>query len=99
MKSKLKNIIKHLKERKEMYLFGNDSYSTLISFLIGFSIGAVEGDKNILNEFDDWLQVKEGKSFSLHWSSYILNELCNSDEEKAGKMVLELMEDFITQTG
>ncbi|MDH7447318.1 hypothetical protein [Aquimarina sp. 2201CG14-23] len=94
MKSKLKNIVYHLKIRKGMYLLDKNSYSSLASFLIGFSLGISEQDKNILDDFHDWLQVREEKNFSLNWSSYILNELCNGNEKKAGELTLELMEDF-----
>ena len=38
MKTKLNNIINHLKVRKGMYLVDGDSYSSLASFLIGYSI-------------------------------------------------------------
>lgn len=94
MKSKLNNIVNHLKIRKGMYIIDKESYSSLASFLIGFSIGCSEKDKNILDEFQNWLQEKEGKNFSLHWSSYILSELCDGDEKKASTTALELLQDF-----
>ncbi|MEW7291565.1 hypothetical protein [Aquimarina sp. 2304DJ70-9] len=98
MKSKLKNIVHHLKIRRGMYLPNSDSFLSLTSFLIGFGLGAKEQNKNVFDDFHNWLQVKEGKHFSLHWSNYILKELCDGDEEKASKLVLELIEDFTKDT-
>ena len=76
-----------------------DGFTTLLlsSFLIGFGLGMSEEDKNVLGEFDEWLQVKEGKSFSLHWSKYILIELCDGDEKKAINTTLELLEEFVNE--
>ncbi|WP_299243572.1 hypothetical protein [uncultured Aquimarina sp.] len=94
MKSKLKNIVYHLKLRRGMYLPNGDSYVSLTSFLIGFGLGIEEQNKNVFDDFWNWLQEKEGKHFSLHWSNYILDEICDGDEEKAIKLALDLMEDF-----
>ncbi|WP_128755244.1 hypothetical protein [Aquimarina sediminis] len=77
-----------------MYLLNRDSYVSLISFLIGFDLGAEEQNKNVFGEFHDWLQEKRKKHFSLHWSSYILNEMCEGNEQRAIELVLDLMKDF-----
>lgn len=95
MKKKLKNIIDHLKIRREMYLIDRNSYPSFVSFLMGYSIGIkADEENNILDDFHDWLEIKEGKNFSLNWSSYILNELCNGDEDHAIGLTLDLMTEF-----
>lgn len=94
MKEKLSDIIFHLRTRPESYLLGYDSYASLVCFLIGFGEGTKESGRNIMSEFDNWLQKKVEKKFSIHWSGYILKEMCGKNEEKATSQLLRLMEEF-----
>ena len=98
MKEKLQEMVFHLENRPKMYLLGHTTYATFVCFLIGFGEGAKENERNILSEFDDWLQAKVGKKFSLHWSSYILEEICRRDEEKAKMELLRLLAGFCNES-
>lgn len=94
MKEKLRDILFHLRNRSKMYLLGNDSYSSLVCFLIGFGEGVKENGQNVLSDFDFWLQAKVGRNYSFHWSSYILEEMCQKEEKKAKKELIELLTEF-----
>jgi hypothetical protein len=90
-----KFIIEQLKKRRGMYVFDN-SYNSLISFLVGYLLAIRDLEvRDISLSFQKWLQDKEGKYFSVHWSRYILVELSKNDENTAKKKMLELFELYL----
>ncbi len=96
MKGNFETILLYLKERRSMVIPNKDSYECLISFLIGYGIGIEEsGERDIFKDFHCWLENKEGRNFSLQWESYILNIMCNGDEQKAINKALDLLTEFV----
>ncbi len=90
-------IINHLKTRRGMYILESNSFYSLSNFINGYSIGILnETKKDIIKDFHSWLEIREGKRFSLNWASYILQIKCNNDDEKAIKLSLSLLSEFIT---
>lgn len=78
-----------------MYLIGND-YDSICTFLVGYSLGYREAaNVDVAKAFQEWLQVKEKKHFSLHWSAYILNHMADNDKKKAQRILFKLLNRFI----
>ncbi len=90
-----KELLFHLKNRRNMYVF-DSSYSSLTSFIIGYLMG-IKNTTNIDygDSFQRWLRKKEVNYFSLHWSAYILSEISDNNPVLAEENLLELLEDFV----
>jgi hypothetical protein len=95
MKASLLNLVKNLKQRKNMFLYAS-SYASYVNFLNGYDLCMEEmTNESHLKEFQKWLQEKAGHHFSMHWSSYILQELANDDDEIATQKLIELLDEFL----
>jgi len=95
MNKEFHSLIINLKQRRGMYVF-DDSYNSLSSFLIGYLLAReTHSEHQISNQFQEWLWSREKKHFSLHWTSYVLNEMANGDENQACDLILDLFEEFL----
>lgn len=94
MYTRFKTLPFNLKNRRSMYLF-DDTYAGLATYLIGYFQGVQETSDEMLDQaFQEWLIVKQGNHFSLHWSRYILQEMLGNDPTQAIDTLLELLEEF-----
>lgn len=93
--SEMKELVEHLKIRSKMYVFDN-TYNSLVSFLMGYQYAFLKSSGiDLSNEFQNWLRKEFETYFSVHWSSFILTELANGEEDKAKIILLNSLDDFL----
>ncbi|MEN7550411.1 hypothetical protein AAG747_21005 [Rapidithrix thailandica] len=92
---KFKVLILNLRNRRGIYLFDN-TYKGLTSFLMGYQLGIENSSEiQLSDEFQNWLRGKFNSHFSIHWSSFIFQELAEKNEQKASVLLLDLLDEFL----
>lgn len=88
-------MITHLSTRRNMYI-PDERYLSLAAFIMGYLLSVRDITRTDPSEqFQRWLQKKQGRGFSVHWSHYILMQMAANDEEKASALLLELFAAYL----
>lgn len=94
MKEELNQLINNIELRPNAYLFNPNDYFSLVNFVGGYGIGARSDEGDVIDSFQVWLQQKYNSHFSVHWSFYILNELCLGDQDQAKIKLIDLLKEY-----
>jgi hypothetical protein len=92
---KFRSLIHNLRARKNMYVSDN-TYISLVSFIDGYLFGVKDlYDIDISYDFKKWLEKKIDRHFTIVWSIYIVQYLCNKDEAMAEEKLFNLLEEYL----
>jgi hypothetical protein len=87
-------LVELLEKRGGMYIHPF-TYVTLVSYLSGFNHAMTQCYLNDeLGGFTDWLCVRVGHRFSMHWSAVVRDLFADGSAEKAVSVLFELIREY-----
>ncbi|RTQ44721.1 hypothetical protein EJV47_27400 [Hymenobacter gummosus] len=91
----LRQILWHLEHRRGLYM-PDLGYASLAAFLTGYLLCWRDTRQDdVYQQFQTWLQVREGRHFALGWPYHILQHLAGNDEERATQQLFQLWREFL----
>lgn len=96
MNKNLESLFDVLDSSAHMLINENLKYSSYANFFLGIEYGFSYSKSDEFEEFNDWLEKKEGRVFAASWSAYIL-QLNNNNEEKSIAMLITLFKQYVQE--